>query len=261
MDNKKIAQRHQEDVALVRGLFWLVGSAVLELLMILVNRYYINFTTSQESIQMANAVYTALVWLRIVGIVAMLAFILFSLVQLKYKKMPTHCHIYLFAFLATLTLCSHFTVTFGSAGVQMLLVLVPALGGLALAFFLYPHDFFCSASVIGMSAVAVWSLRYMSDTTALTIYLNIAKLAVVAGLFCYLINKTKKNNGSLTIKGYTVQPFGANPSYNVMRLSALVSVSAVLAALILDNMLVFYLIVGLIAWLFGLLVYYTVRML
>ena len=43
MDKKqREARRHQEDIALQRGLLWVVGAVVLEALLVLVNRFYIN---------------------------------------------------------------------------------------------------------------------------------------------------------------------------------------------------------------------------
>ena len=41
--NQREARRRQEDKAFNRGLLWVGGAIVLELLMLLVNRYYIHF--------------------------------------------------------------------------------------------------------------------------------------------------------------------------------------------------------------------------
>ena len=54
MDKKqREARRHQEDIALQRGLLWVVGAIVLEVLLVLVNRFYINYYLNEAEIFLA----------------------------------------------------------------------------------------------------------------------------------------------------------------------------------------------------------------
>ena len=51
MDKKQREERRrQEDIALQRGLLWVAGAMVLEALLVLVNRFYINFTLTDAGV-------------------------------------------------------------------------------------------------------------------------------------------------------------------------------------------------------------------
>ena len=56
---QKLQREHQEDVILNKVLCWIVGSVVLEFLLLLLNRYYVNYTAAPESIALAGALRTA----------------------------------------------------------------------------------------------------------------------------------------------------------------------------------------------------------
>ena len=54
MDKKQREERRrQEDIALQRGLLWVVGAVALEALLVFVNRFYINFYVSEIDITIA----------------------------------------------------------------------------------------------------------------------------------------------------------------------------------------------------------------
>ena len=58
--NEREAQRRQEDRDLNRALIWVGAAVVLEFLLSLINKYYINFRTTPESINLALAISAAL---------------------------------------------------------------------------------------------------------------------------------------------------------------------------------------------------------
>ena len=68
--NEREARRRQEDRALNKALIWVGVSIILEFLLVLVNRYYINFNSSVESINRAVAIQAALIGLRWVSLAA-----------------------------------------------------------------------------------------------------------------------------------------------------------------------------------------------
>ena len=76
MDKKqREARRHQEDMALNRALLWVGGAIVLEVLLLLVNRYYINFRVTE--VDAASFLSVALRVLRIAGAAAGLVVVVF----------------------------------------------------------------------------------------------------------------------------------------------------------------------------------------
>ena len=56
MENRKRADRKkQEDLALTRALIWFAAAMAVEFLLLLVNKYYVNFTADSASIDLALA--------------------------------------------------------------------------------------------------------------------------------------------------------------------------------------------------------------
>ena len=47
--NQREERRRQEDIALNRGLLWVGAAILMELLLMLVNKYYINYYSTVES--------------------------------------------------------------------------------------------------------------------------------------------------------------------------------------------------------------------
>ena len=73
MDKKQREERRrQEDIALQRGLLWVAGAIVLEALLVLVNRYYINYRTVEAEVNIALALSSTLRFLRIAAPIASL---------------------------------------------------------------------------------------------------------------------------------------------------------------------------------------------
>ena len=69
MDKKqREARRHQEDMALNRGLLWVGAAIILEFLLLLINRYYINFRVDEASVNLATTLHTLLKVVRIGGL-------------------------------------------------------------------------------------------------------------------------------------------------------------------------------------------------
>ena len=66
--NQRDERRRQEDIALTRGLIWVGAAIVLELLLLLINKYYVNIYSTQESIDTAYAVLNGMKVVRIAAL-------------------------------------------------------------------------------------------------------------------------------------------------------------------------------------------------
>ena len=94
---------------MARGLMWVGAAAILEILMLLVDRFYINYTIAAESVAIATAFYTVLQGLRMVGLVAALVGVVLGIVCKK-KGKPT-CLPLLLAIGGTAVMtCSHMSI-------------------------------------------------------------------------------------------------------------------------------------------------------
>lgn len=131
--NEREARRRQEDRDLNRALIWVGAAIVLEFLLVLVNRYYINFRTTTESVNLAlaiNAVLTALQW---VSLAAVVACVVWAVLRLN-KGEKAGLQLTLIAGAGILLICSVVILHFQDAGVRMLFWLVPAWAALALVY-------------------------------------------------------------------------------------------------------------------------------
>ena len=85
-----------------------------------------------------------------------------------------------------------------------------------------------------------------------------AAILMVLGLVMLL--QARKNGGVWSLAGREVRVLPAEAGYSLIFLTLAVNVVAVAAAAVMGGNVGYYLIYVLVAWLFALLVYYTVKM-
>ena len=254
MDKKqREARRQQEDIALQRGLLWVVGAVVLEVLLVLLNRFYINYSLSEAGVNTFLALHEALKAARIAVPVAALAALLWTAWQLKQGKKYALPLIVTIA-LAALSICVHVAVKYRADGMSMLYWLVIAWAVLAMVFYIYQREFFLGASACGMSVLALWFVRYGASGRPETILILAAIIAVTAASLWL-----RKSDGALP-GPTTVQFLPQKTNYSVLLVTCLASLAAVLVALAAGGTVAYYLIFVMVAWLFALFVYYTVKL-
>lgn len=247
------ARRRQEDMALNRGLMWVGGAIVLEALLLLVNRYYINYRL--DEVFTAEMVLNVLKGVRIAGAVAFVLAVVWTVLQFR-KGAKFILPVAAAAAGGALAICAHVTLAFQKNGVQMLLLLVPAWAGLALIFYLYQREFFLGAAGVGLAVLGLWFVRFGSGV-GFEALLCLAGVAAVTAAAFWL----KKNNGKIPgPEGKLLRVMSKKTSYTMILASCGAGLVALLAAMVLGANIAYYLIFVMVAWLFGLLVYYTVKL-
>lgn len=250
MDKKQREERRrQEDIALQRGLLWVAGAIVLEALLVLVNRFYINIYLDKAEVDRAILLDRLLHILRLAAPAAALLALAWTAWQLKQGKKFVPALVLSIA-LGACGICSHIIVQYQGAGVSMLFWLVAAWAVLALVYYIYQREFFLAASACGMSVLGLWLVRHGGQLEAL---LALIAIALVAAAALWM----KKNNGVLL---WNLAFLPSDTNYTVLLASCAASLAAVLAALLLRGIAGYYLIYVMIAWLFALFVYYTVKL-
>ena len=252
--NEREARRRQEDRDLNRALIWVGAAIILEFLLVLVNRYYINFRTTTESVNLAVAIHAGLNGLRWVSLAALVVCLVWTAVRLN-RGGKAALPLILTAASGALLLCSQVILGFRDAGVRMLFWLVPAWAALALVYYLYQREFFLSALVSGLGVLGLWFVRHDGVVSPYTI-VAVAAILVVAGAMFWM----KGHQGRLIVKEGVKRMLPSDASYVLMFVSCLVSLAAIAAAAVLGGAVSYYLLFAMVAWLFALLVYYTVKM-
>ncbi|NBI66496.1 hypothetical protein D1646_06635 [Pseudoflavonifractor sp. 60] len=256
MDKKQREERRrQEDIALQRGLLWVVGAIVLEGLLVLINRNYINYKMEEAAVNRMVAIGNVLGVLRIAGAVAAVLALGWAFWQMKQKK-TFGLQLVLALALAAVAVCAHVTVKFRAEGMSMLFWLVVAWAVLALVYYIYQREFFLGACACGMSALGLWFARMGSSGLKETI-LVLAAIVVVTGAVLLL----KKSDGLLPLPGMEPVRFLAPDTCCTVPLATcLASLAAVVVGIAAGGMVAYYLIYVMVAWLFALFVYYTVKL-
>lgn len=252
--NEREARRHQEDRALNKALIWVGVAIVLEFLLVLVNRYYINYNTSTESINRVLAIQAALVGLRWVSLAALVVCVVWMLVQLSKDGNAVLPGVLAIA-AGGLLLCSYVILNFRDAGLRMMFWMVPAWAALALVYYLYQREFFFSAVISGLGLLGLWFVRHASPLGLYTILVVVVLVLLTLGLFLL-----KKKNGLFQLGKGKARLLPAEANYSLIFLSFVVSLVVIALAAFVGGSMAYYLLYAMVAWLFALLVYYTVKM-
>lgn len=256
MDKKQREdRRHQEDLALTRALFWVAAAVVLEALLVFLNRFYINYHLDNSAIDFMLLIHTVLQGVRIGGLaVALLAFVWAALQARKGGRTVLPLLLGLGA--GALAVCSHVAMKYKGTGVSMLFWLVVAWAALAVVYYLYQKEFFLGLTAAGMSVLGLWFVRY-GGGFSYEVALLLAGILLLLAVTLWL----KKRGGTLPFpKESPIQFLPANCSYAVTLISCLGSLAVLAAAIVLGATLAYYLIFAMLAWIFAMFVYYTVKM-
>lgn len=254
MDKKqREARRQQEDIALQRGLLWVVGAVVLEVLLVLLNRFYVNYPLTDSGVNTFLALHEALKVLRVAAPVAAVLALLWTVWQLKQGKKYALQLIIAIA-LAAVTICVHVAIKYRADGMSMLYWLVIAWAVLAMVFYIYQREFFLAAAACGMSVLALWFVRYGAAGRPETVVI-VAAIILVGAAALWM----KKSDGTLPGKE-PIQFLPRKTNYAVLLVTCLASLAAIVVALLAGDTVAYYLMFVMVAWLFALFVYYTVKL-
>ena len=250
-------REQQEDQAFNKMLLWLAAAAVVEVVMVLINRYYIHTRVSELGIKMP--LYKVLTVFPIAGIIL---FILFLFLAKKVRQEGRGKDGTLQVVMACGFLCmglGGFALrNMEAAASPVVLAVVPGLGVLMMVFYLYQKEFFGCVLVGGMGLVGLWLYRIFQGGRVYYGYLILTLVVAVAGVVLAL--KLKGNNGVLKVGGKEVTLLQPGAAYLAYYLTAVVTVVLLLAPMALGTAVAYYAIWVMAAWLFILAVYFTSKL-
>ena len=257
--NKKERQAQrakQEDAILNKVLWWIVGSVVLEALLLLLNKVYVRYTASQ--IELAYALRGVF---QVLAIVLPICFVVLAVLWLAARKAGrlTKLTGALTLIALILAVCAVVVRVFDAVGVKFLYIAVPAVAVLALIYYLYQREFFFSALLCALGLLGVKLLpRMMGAYVMAYAYAYAVVLAVILVAALVLFRMMQKSGGHLTVKGKAVQVLPKNVNYALLYVTCAVVAVVDIAAVVLGGLVILYGV--LVAWLLILAVYYTVRL-
>lgn len=250
------AQRaKQEDEILNKVLWWIVGSVILEALLLLLNKVFVNYTLDQIDLAVAlrEEVFPKL------SIILPICFVVLLVLWLLARKAGKLVRLTGGLTLAALILavCAVVVRIFDNSGVKFLYTAVPAVAVLALIYYLYQREFFFSALLGALGLLGIKLVPRTGMSLVLS-YGYAVVLAVVVVAALVLFRMLQKNEGKLTVKGGPVQVLPKSANYALMYVTCVLVAAVVAAAAVLGGLAVLYGV--LVAWLLILAVYHTVRL-
>ena len=248
-------QRRQEDRALKQGLLWVAGAVVLEVLLFLINRYAFDYDATAQGVALAEGLRGALAAARILGVALILAGAVLIAVRNKMGSGKIGLCAGMAAVGAVLMLCGHVALVYQSSGMRMLYLLVPVLGGLALSFYIYQRDFFLAALPVVMAVLGLWFIRVGGFGP------EVLGTMLGCSFVGFVVMGLKQTDGIFKQGGQSLRVMPEKTNYTVALVSGGAALAVQLLAALAGSAVAYYLIFAMGAWLFALLVYYTIKML
>lgn len=144
--------------------------------------------------------------------------------------------------------------------ISALTVVVPIVAVLAMIYYLYQREFFYISILSVISIFGLWLFRYMNcnSFSYCIIFPTIALIVtVIAAVFFIFLQKSE---GILHIQGQEIKLLRAKASYLGIYLTCAVSALALLCAIVLGVTIAYYFMFAMVAWVFIIAVYFTVKM-
>lgn len=260
MDNnakrKKAEKAKAEEEALNRILCWVTGGAVLEFLLLLLNRYWSHYTVDQIDLRIALG--TAVKILAVAGLCCTAGAGYWWNNARKSGK-GTNLPGTLSLFMLGVSVSCFAAWIVPSAGLQMMSFVVPAVVVLALIYYLYQHEFFLIGCQSALALLGIWMCgRGMDGGLKMLCYAYVAAAAVVLILAAFLCRKAQGEQGTVELAGKSRKLFSKDANYALLYAGAVIAlVTLIVAAIGLSSMVLYAVSV---AWLLIMAVYYTVKL-
>lgn len=251
----KAEKAKQDEEAINRTLFWIVGGVALEFVLMLLNRFYHHY--SSQEIWIMEWLHNSL---PIIGAMSLVVAVAAAVWWIKHRDQKKAAFVGALAlFMGGLALGCFAARFFGAHGLQLIYLAVPVAVILALVFFLYPKEFF----VVCLTGVCALFGIWITDKGLGGAFAAMSRVAVVlaalVALVCAVVcKKAQSGKGTVEVKGKKVTLFPENANYALLYASAVISAGVLaLAAFGLASGILYG---AMVAWLLIMAVYYTVKM-
>lgn len=247
----KAERAKQEEAALNRILAWLAGGAVLEFILLLVNRRY-SYADTWALMRVVIKV------MAVVGLVGCVAGILWYCSARKRGAgtvAPAVCAL----FSAGLSLGGFAPWFLGYTGLRLAYIAVPVVVVLVLVYYLYQREFFLQAcaAVLGLLG-AFLAGKGRGSSLAVVVWLYVAAAVALLALCAWVFRKAQGNAGKVEWKGKTFRLFTRETNFALLYAGAAVNAAVILAAVLGVPPIFLYGVAA--AWLLVMAVYYTVKL-
>lgn len=249
------ARKHQEIDLLDRVMVWFGASLIYELFLLAVNRYYFHYRVKEiEFAAGLDKLFGALIYIGLAACVVL--FLLARFGKAKHKLL-----LYLAGAACGVLAVSCWLFKYsGAISVRVLQVIVPVVAVLALVFYLYQKEFFAITVLSGLCIFGLWIYRRGSISHRTFSLGCLIGFCVIAAAVLLLTVSLQRGGGVWKLSGQERRILPRNATYSMVYVTCVLTVLSVAAALALGTTAAYYAIFAVIAWIFAMAVYYTVRL-
>lgn len=250
----RIAKAKAEEEALNSILYWVLGGLTLEFLLILLNRYWVNYRIAEFNFRdgILEPAVKILAFLALAGVAA---------AAFWWKKGGMKERLPLAAALMSLGISAGCFSAWliGDAGITVMYTVVPAIVLLAVIYYLYQREFFLISCLSALGLLGIWLCSHgVSGRTGVVCWIYVLGALVLVGAVTLGFYLCQKDHGSLTWEGKKFQLLSKDAVYLLLYATAAVAACVLLCALVgLPSMALYAVSV---AWLLVMAVYYTVKL-
>ena len=252
--------KQREDQILYRVFSWLGMSVLLEIIVLLINRYYFQNSPIGTEATFVQSLHRLLSAMEIIGVLLGICCVFWAMFDKRRGKKLGGFRFILSGFFVSLSIVSALALHIGGSCIPILLVGIPALAGLAMVYYLYQREFllvsFCS--VLGI--LGTWLVRRLGEEDSAFLYgYVIFALCVIMGI-CLIARYLQNNQGMWQRGEKRMELMAADANYLAIFSSGLLIALALLAALFLGATFAYYALLSLVAWIFIMAVYFTSKL-
>lgn len=249
---KRERRQSEDDKVFNRMLLWLAGAVVVELLLLLLQKVYVEMIfDGVVALALSNVFHV----LSFAGVIVAVGCAVWALMNRRAGRATT-LPVVIAAVAAGLWVVSLLSYFMYAEGVRILMMFPAAAAVLIIIFFLYQRPFFFNAILTGGGLLALWLYKqYYMTHPRLTTACIIGGVVVLA-LSAVLALQLRKTDGRLG--SVRVVPVASN--YLMTFLTCAVTAVAMVLGLILGISMCQYLMYVLVGWLFVQAVFFTVKM-
>lgn len=247
--------RRKKDEAINHLFIWFVGAIVLEIVAMFVKNHFFNYSITESDLALASRLLSVFQVFQWVGLGILIAAAVWGALWKKQGK-NLLAPMLVLAIDAGLWIITILAYRGGTVGEALLSVFAPAVGILAVLWYLYPRDFLCHAVLTGCGFTALWMYRkiYLNHPRATYCGFALVFLLLVLGAVLYVV--MAKNGG--VWKGRRI--FHQYANYPLGYITCGLTAAVMALTLALGTTAAFYCLFVLLAWLFCMAVYYTVKL-
>lgn len=248
-------KEQQENQAFQHMLLWLAAAAIVEVVVLLLNRFYLNMRVSELPI--ALTLHRMLAWFLPVGIVLFAAFLFWGIrVRRKHPNKTGIGQILGAAIFLCVGVCGFLMRRFGEGSGTVLLAIVPGLAVLMMIYYLYHKEFFGCGIVGALGILGLWIVR--NGGSVYRGYLIFTLIVMIAGMALALV--LKRGDGALTVGDRRIALLLPDAAYMTFFVTCILTAVLLLIPLFVGAAAAYYSIWILAAWLFILAVYFTAKL-